>query len=287
MSGSAEPAEADRPAEDATALLRGIGQAPSHPFDIAEAALALAALDRPQVALDRYRLHLADIARTVAEAAEHGNHTAAGRAAMLADVLHRREGYRGDADTYDDLQNANLMRVIDRRRGLPVALGILYLHAARAQGWRAHGLAFPGHFLIALDAGTERTVLDPFSANPVAGASALRTLLKSVVGASAELTPECYTILDDRRVLLRLLNNIKTRLAAQGQFRKAVAVTERMLLIAPEETALYRDLGVFHAEVGNLKAAIEALDTFVANTSDEEARHIAAALAQKIAARLN
>jgi regulator of sirC expression with transglutaminase-like and TPR domain len=276
MSGSAERAETGTPADDATALLRGIGQAPSAPFDIAEAALALAALDRPQVALDRYRLHLADIARTVA-----------GRAKMLATVLHRQEGYRGDADTYDDLQNANLMRVIDRRRGLPVALGILYLHAARAQGWRAHGLAFPGHFLIALDAGTGRTVLDPFSGKPVDGASALRALLKSVVGAGAELTPDCYTILDDRRVLLRLLNNIKTRVAAQGQFRKAVAVTERMLLIVPEETSLYRELGVFHAEAGNLKAAIAALDTFVATTSDEEGRHIAAALAQKIAARLN
>jgi regulator of sirC expression with transglutaminase-like and TPR domain len=276
MSGSAERAETGTPADDATALLRGIGQAPSAPFDIAEAALALAALDRPQVALDRYRLHLADIART-----------AAGRAKMLATVLHRQEGYRGDADTYDDLQNANLMRVIDRRRGLPVALGILYLHAARAQGWRAHGLAFPGHFLIALDAGTGRTVLDPFSGKPVDGASALRALLKSVVGAGAELTPDCYTILDDRRVLLRLLNNIKTRVAAQGQFRKAVAVTERMLLIVPEETSLYRELGVFHAEAGNLKAAIAALDTFVATTSDEEGRHIAAALAQKIAARLN
>jgi regulator of sirC expression with transglutaminase-like and TPR domain len=287
MSGITERTETVTAAEEAIELLRGIGQAPSQPFDIAEAALALAALDRPQVPLDRYRLHLADIARTVAEAAEDGNCSAAGRVSMLTSVLHRREGYRGDADTYDDLQNANLMRVIDRRRGLPVALGILYLHAARAQGWRAHGLAFPGHFLLALDAGTERTVLDPFSAKPVAGASAMRTLLKSVVGAGAELTPDCYTVLDDRRVLLRLLNNIKTRLAAQGQFRKAVAVAERMLLIVPEETALYRELGVFHAEAGNLKAAITALDTFVATTSDEEARHIAAALAQKIAARLN
>ena len=42
--------------------------------------------------------------------------------------------YRGDEETYDDLDNANLMRVIERRKGLPVALGILYLYAARSQG---------------------------------------------------------------------------------------------------------------------------------------------------------
>ncbi len=60
-------------------------------------------------------------------------------------------GYRGDAETYDDLANANLIRVIERRKGLPVALGVMWLHAARAAGWAAHGVDFPAHFLVALE----------------------------------------------------------------------------------------------------------------------------------------
>ena len=32
-------------------------------------------------------------------------------------VLFERHGYRGDSKTYDDMQNANLTRVIDRRKG--------------------------------------------------------------------------------------------------------------------------------------------------------------------------
>ena len=62
----------------------------------------------------------------------------------LNDIILLKHGYSGDELTYDDLQNANLMRVIDRRKGLPVALGILYLHAARAQGWDRSVSAFPG-----------------------------------------------------------------------------------------------------------------------------------------------
>ena len=58
-----------------------------------------------------------------------------GRVAALARTLVGRHGYAATTSTYDDLQNANLMRVIDRKRGLPVALGILYIHAARRQGW--------------------------------------------------------------------------------------------------------------------------------------------------------
>ena len=75
------------------------------------------------------------------------------KAAALTAVIAGAEGYCGDDETYDDLQNANLISVIDRRRGLPVALGIIYLQVARAQGWQATGLAFPGHFLISIDAG--------------------------------------------------------------------------------------------------------------------------------------
>src|SRR3546814_8592275 len=46
-------------------------------------------------------------------------------------------GYHGDTESYDDPQNADLVRVIDRRMGLPVSLGVLYIHAARAQIGRA------------------------------------------------------------------------------------------------------------------------------------------------------
>ena len=40
------------------------------------------------------------------------------------------------------------MAVIDRKRGLPVTLGILYIHAARASRIEAQGLFAPGHFLM-------------------------------------------------------------------------------------------------------------------------------------------
>ena len=86
----------------------------------------------------------------------------AGRARALNEIILLKYGYCGDELTYDDLQNANLMRVIDRRKGLPVVLGILFIDAARAQGWEAAGLAFPGHFLIRLAERAERLILDPF-----------------------------------------------------------------------------------------------------------------------------
>ena len=132
-------------------------------------------------------------------------------------------GYRGDSETYDDLQNADLARVIERRKGLPVALSILYLHVARAQGWEAEGLAFPGHFLIRVEIDGARHVLDPFNDGLVRAAE-LRALLQRVLGPQAELSPEHFDPVPDRDVLLRLENNVRLRLAKREDWAGAVAL---------------------------------------------------------------
>ncbi len=100
----------------------------------------------------------------------------------LSEVIARSYAYRGDSETYDDLQNADLVRVIERRKGLPVALSILYLHVARAQGWQAEGLAFPVHFLIRIGIDGARHVVDPFHEGALRDAAELRKLLRQVLG---------------------------------------------------------------------------------------------------------
>src|ERR1700752_4667355 len=114
------------------------------------------------------------------------------------------------------MKNAGLSRLTPRRRGLPVALGILYLHAARAQGWRAAGINFPGHFLIAVEDEEERVILDAFSRGATVDIPSLRRLLKSALGIDAELRPEHYSTMTNRGVLLRLQNNIKRRVKDSG-----------------------------------------------------------------------
>jgi regulator of sirC expression with transglutaminase-like and TPR domain len=209
------------------------------------------------------------------------------RVRALTRVIAEKFAYSGDTLTYDDPQNANLMRVIDRRKGLPVALGILYLHAARAQGWRAAGLNFPGHFLIRLDHSGDRAILDPFNRGRRCNAAELRALLKTHAGEEAELRPAYYDTVGDREILLRLQNNIKQRAIDAGRPERAVEVIERMLLFAPGEVALWREAGVCHARIGSLAAASEALERFIAGCDNEEDRHETATLLQRLRTRLN
>ena len=272
--------------EQCAQYLRALAASESPILPIGEAALALASFERPRVALARYRQHLATLARDVAR-----HPGAAGalpqRAAALNEIVLLKHGYSGDELTYDDLQNANLMRVVDRRKGLPVTLGILYLHAARAQGWDSVGLAFPGHFLIRLAAGAERLILDPFHGGRVCDAASLRELLKAMAGQEIELTPEHYAPVADRDVLLRLQNNLKSRLLQAGSHERALQVVETMLLLAPDLAELWHESGLLNARLGNMRAATQALQEFIARAPEGSARHQAAALLQQLKAKLN
>ena len=271
------------------ARLAAAGAAGDHEFELAQTALVLAAFDRPGVALGRYEDHLEKLGAEVGEAAAGAAHPGA-RAAALSDVLSRRHGYAGDERTYDDTQNANLMRVIDRKRGLPVALSILYLHAARAQGWGADGVNFPAHFLIRLEADGARLLLDPFHDGRVMDAGDLRRLLKRVAGEDAELDAAYYESVDDRGILLRLENNIKLRALQAGDLARAAEILERMTRLAPGHATSWRELGALAYELGRLKDARRALERYWQAdhaAEPEAARQAVAALQQRLATKLH
>lgn len=266
--------------------LRDIGASEAPVLPIADAALALASFERPRVGLGRYRQHLDALARDAGRHAGAGDGLG-GRARTLNEIILLKHGYSGDELTYDDIQNANLMRVVDRRKGLPVALGILYLHAARAQGWDTVGLAFPGHFLIRLAEGAERLIVDPFHGGAVCDAAMLRDLLKATAGQEVELAPEHYAPVADRDILLRLQNNIKSRLIQAGRHERALRVVETMLMIAPDLIDLYRETGVLQARLGNIRAAMDALGQFVVRAPEGTERHQVAAMLQQLRTKLN
>lgn len=205
----------------------------------------------------------------------------------LSEVIARSYAYRGDSETYDDLQNADLVRVIERRKGLPVALSILYLHVARNQGWQAEGLAFPGHFLIRVGIDGARHVVDPFHEGAVRDAADLRRLLRQVVGPDAELAPAHFDAVPDRDVLLRLENNVRLRLAKREDWPGAARSLDRMLAIAPDRIELFFEAGQLNVRLDKRRAAITAYERVLELDGDADLRRRASALLQELRRGLN
>ena len=274
-------------APDAERALRVAAEAGQGDIALAETALALSQAARPGLDLGPIRAHLSEIATCVAAEAQGKPDNIAARVAALREALVERMGYRGDRDTYDDLRNADLAQVIERRRGLPVALAILWIDAARAQGWPAWGLAFPSHFLIRIDGPDGRAIVDPFNAGQVLDTKALRALLKRLLGPEAELQAQHYALVPDRTVLLRLENNIKLRLLKAENFRGALAVLERMLMLAPGDPALWHETGLVHAGLDNLRAGVMCLEQAASLVEAPQARSRIAMEIQALKSRLN
>ena len=235
---------------DPRTALEAIGQLPDGEIDLADAALQLARAIDPDADWESARAHLSELARGAVElAAEIEETDIGGRARALRKLLVSIHGYEGDTFTYDDLANANLIHVIERRQGLPVALGILWLHCAHAAGWGAHGIDFPGHFLIGLAGRKAQVVMDPFSGGTSLDSDDLKALFRQVAGENAKPPAGILRPMPRRAILLRLQNNIRSRQLQAGLLRDALACTETMLAIAPDNTSLQEEAAELRARL--------------------------------------
>lgn len=260
---------------DPAEILRDLGRSGEGPHDVARAALMLAALDHLDRELAPYEQHIAEIAdvaknegRLIADPEEG--------ARAISALMVGRFGYDGDRLSYDDPKNADLISVIDRRRGLPVALGILYIHAARAAGLEAVGLGSPGHFLLRIGMRGTHALLDPFNG----GAAIDRERLGSppAMNALAPDDPRVSEPVSDAEVLLRLENNLKFRALKGGDRKRAVEIAKRMILIAPKKPELWLDLARLNEATGALGAASRAFEACLGLVQPGAALHNEAAL---------
>jgi regulator of sirC expression with transglutaminase-like and TPR domain len=135
-----------------------------------ELALAIAAefhaVDGPAAfaALDALGAALAD-ALTRA-----GTRRPDAEAIECAETLGRRAGFAGDTEQYDDPDNSMLDVVLERRRGLPILLSVVYVEVARRAGVALVGVGLPGHFVVGHFGATPPVLIDPFAGGaPVAG----------------------------------------------------------------------------------------------------------------------
>lgn len=265
--------------------LRAWSEVPDDLIDLGAVALAFASLRLLRRDTFAYREHLDRLGAEVAQMTQSVKPVRVEQiAAILREVIAIRHGYEGDEATYDSPDNANLMKVVDRRRGLPVALGIIYLAAARANGWSAVGLNFPEHFLVRLEFNGRRLIIDPFERGDIVAVPRMRELVKAKLGPEAELLPEYYLPIGNKDVLLRLQNNLKMRYVRAGMDEAAAEIMEAMLLLTPERAIWWREFGLTLARLGEEHRAIIALENYLTLSGDDPMRGQTASLIDQLRA---
>ena len=71
-------------------------------------------------------------------------------------------GFSGDEENYYDPQNSYLNRVVDRRKGNPINLSLLYLLLARRLKLPVAGIGLPGHFICRYQSTSDEIYIDAF-----------------------------------------------------------------------------------------------------------------------------
>ncbi len=168
-------------------------------------------------------------------------------------------GFRGNEADYYDPKNSLLVDVLDRKLGIPITLALVYVEVARRAGVVAHGVGFPGHFLVRIDgaAGTNAApvFVDPFFGGRILDRPALERLLRRAAGAAQALADEHLVPASSRAILVRMLVNLKWIYTTRGDLARAHLALDRMVTLTPESVAAVRERGMLAARLGAVEAA--------------------------------
>jgi regulator of sirC expression with transglutaminase-like and TPR domain len=232
-------------------------------LDLAEAALLIAAEEYPRLNVAAYLDKLDRIGDMVREQA-NGARTALDFISAINATLFDKLGFRGNIDKYYDPRNSYLNEVIDRRIGIPITLSVVYLEVSRRIGFRIQGVGLPGHFIVKHPDEQGDIFIDVFNRGRLLGEVGCSDLVANTSGGKLELKAEHLLPSTNKQILTRMLSNILGIYSGTSDYRRAIAATQRILLINPNSRSHIRDHGLLLAAAGKNASALEELDRYLA-----------------------
>jgi regulator of sirC expression with transglutaminase-like and TPR domain len=220
-------------------------------FPLDHAALLIGAWDYPERDVETYRDQLDSIASFTAPEVSRAS-GGIGRARAISDALFERLGFSGNTDDYYDPRNSFLADVLERKRGIPISLSVLYLEVARRVGVLAQGVNFPGHFLVRVAIEDAWLFLDPFTGGRALTPADLEALLRKTTTPDAVLEPSVIAAASKRQILSRMLVNLAGIYGRQGDLVRSLDVLERLAVLEPSNPRIARDLAQLRERVDGL-----------------------------------
>ncbi|SDN28412.1 transglutaminase family protein [Actinacidiphila guanduensis] len=238
----------------------------------ADPALDGRASDLAQVELDR-----------LAGLLPYGLKTPAQWARALERVLGRGHGFHGTGADYRRLESSLLQEVLRRRRGLPILLSVVWMEVARRAGAPVHGVALPGHFVVALGEwealGRDPdacVLVDPFDGGrPLSPGDAEQLVARATGTAPGALPPSAMAPADPLDVVRRILANIRVWATPEPERMPVRLWTLDLTLLLPRHPAKLRyeraellvAMGDFLGGAAEMEEYAEVVATFDADSA--------------------
>jgi regulator of sirC expression with transglutaminase-like and TPR domain len=255
---------------------------PDDQIDLAKSALFFAQEEYPDLDPDDYLNALNTMADEVTERLPSPRYPLRVIQA-INDYLYTDLKFSGNLEDYYDPRNSYLNQVIDRRTGIPITLSLVYLEIARRIDFPMIGVGMPGHFLIRPVADEMQVFVDPFNAGEILFPEDCQERFSLLHGKSIPFDPDFLESVSPRRFLGRMLTNLKVIYLNRGEWSKALAVIERLLLLFPEAPIEQRDRGILYYQMGRWIEATQDLENYLMSAPMAEDAVIVKQLLQRMA----
>lgn len=243
-------------------------------IELAEATLLIAREYCPDLPIDKYlnrmklmanvvRLRLGDSPEPMEVFEAVNNH------------LFNGEGFKGNEAEYYDPRNSFLNEVIDRRRGIPITLSILYIEVAKNLGLRLSGVGFPGHFLVKYQSEQEEIIVDPFNRGLILTLEDCANRLRVASGGQSPFREHYLAAITKKQTLRRVLANLKGIYLSGSDYGRALPVMEMILAISPWDLDEIKDRGKVYYHMEEYEKSLADLETYLEFNKDaEDAKNI-------------
>lgn len=239
-----------------TARFGEIVSGPDGDINLAAAALAIAAPEYPGLDRDACLQQLDDMA-TVCRARLGADAGTARTLAVLGEYLFQELGFHGDLRTFTDPRNSYLNEVLQRHRGIPITLSLVYMEVGRRLGVPVQGVSFPGHFLVRVDVDGMRRVIDPFSGGIILEDAELQRRLEQATAQGARRSlGGALAPANHRDIIVRMLRNLKNIYVNGEDTGRALRIMDFILTVYPEFPQELRDRAYLYDRLDHLRAAL-------------------------------
>jgi regulator of sirC expression with transglutaminase-like and TPR domain len=181
----------------------------------------------------------------------------------LNEVIFVREGLLGNQEDYYDPRNSFLNEVLERKRGIPISLSVIYMEVARRIGFPIEGLGLPGHFIVKYEDEARRILIDPYNQGRCITEEQCQELLDRVYGGAVSVQPAFLQPMGRKAIITRMLFNLKGIYYQKEDYAHALAVVERILILNPGVPSELRDRGLLYMHTSLFAKALADLEYYL------------------------
>lgn len=236
-------------------------------YTLVEKCLKLAqTLEYPDLSINEYVQKLNSMGKTLqASLSDVRNPTYL--ISMLNEHMFDILGFAGEQDDYYNPKNNFLNVVIDKKRGIPITLSIIYAEIAKHIGLDLRLVGFPSHVLVKY---SEEMILDPYGRGRLLTVDDLQDILDRNYGGGVQFLPEFLNETEHEKILIRIVRNLKNSYTQSFNYNMAMHCINMILAVEPDCPEEIRDMGIIESRLLHHNRAIKSLNRYLELSPEAE-----------------